>query len=76
MPKLSVRAAYYIAFVRIPLLASILGAVLLMTTHYGENLPLFFKVGAPFAIGIVAIWFYLVKLPRNRLPKEWPKKPR
>jgi hypothetical protein len=75
MPKLSVRAVYYIAIVGVPLVASIFGTAMLLTTHYGDNLPLFFKIGAPFALGIVAVWFFLVQLPRSKLPKEWPKKP-
>lgn len=75
MPKLSVRAAYYIAFVGIPLVGAIAGAVVLLTTHYGDNLPLFFKIGAPAFIGLVTSWSALVKLPRDQLPKDWPKKP-
>jgi hypothetical protein len=74
MNKLPVRAAYYIGAVVIPLVGAFAGAVVLLTTHYGDNLPLFFRIGAPAFIGLVTIWFLLVQLPRSKLPKDWPEK--
>jgi hypothetical protein len=76
MNRLSVRAAYYIGALVIPLVGAITGALVLLTTHYGDNLPLYFCIGAPAFIGLITIWFLLVQLPRGKLPKDWPDKPK
>jgi hypothetical protein len=57
MAKLSVRATYWIACLGVPIIMAAILIVVLMTTHYGDNLPLFFKFAAPIsACGVTAWW--------------------
>lgn len=60
--KLSIRAVYWIMCLGFPVVVAAVWIFVLMTTHYGDNFPLFFQIGAPIFVEGVTAWFMLVKL--------------
>jgi hypothetical protein len=59
MAKLSVRATYWIACLGAPIVLNAIFIVVLLTTHYGDNVPLFFKFAGPIFTCVVTAWWAL-----------------
>jgi hypothetical protein len=66
MAKLSVRAAYWIGCLVPPVIMAAILIVVLLTTHYGDNLPLFFKIAAPIFLCGLTAWWALAKFKKAK----------
>lgn len=70
--RLTIRQAYWITCLGLPIVIAAVWITVLLTTHYGDNLPLFFKIGAPIFVEGVTAWFLLVKLKEAKNYREGP----
>lgn len=68
---ISIRTAHYISAFVIPAIGTAIGIYVLMTTSYGEDLPRFFQIGAPLAIGVTAGCFNWFKLKPPKDPASY-----
>ena len=66
MAKLSVRAIYWIAFLGVPIIMAAIAILVLLTTHYGDNFPLFFNIVAPIVPSGLSAWWMLAKFKKAK----------
>lgn len=72
MSNQSIPARRYAALLAGPALGTAIWIIVLLTTHYGDDKPLFLNIGGPLFVGGVTAWFLLVKLKKVRPHQDGP----